>query len=285
MTNLAGKVVLITGASAGIGENLAHKIYAEGSKLILAARRVGELERVKGDILRQNTGGSKSIDVMEMDIGTVTSIPDKAKQALGFHNGIDVLLNNAGILNAGNVLDTSAEVDRKVMEVNYFGTLALTKALLPHMVQRKSGHIAFVGSLVGKIAFPHMASYCASKHALLAMGDSLRAEVTDDGIFITMICPGYLKTDIAKNSLTGDGSAQGTQSDDIEAGIDLDWACSRMVKAIKNQENEVVIAKPQPKLNIFYRYFYPKAYYAYVHNMSRELNEEDRRKGRKVGGH
>lgn len=149
------KVVLITGANSGIGESLAKYFYLAGCKLILAARRRNELERVRDSLLKMSTscGNVPTFcpTVLELDLADRNSISSKATTAIATHGTIDILINNAGIYNQGYVLDTVMDVDEQVMSVNYFGTLALTKAIGKHMVAKKQGHIAFVSSVLGKM--------------------------------------------------------------------------------------------------------------------------------------
>jgi len=278
--NLQGKVVLITGASGGIGESLAHSFFQAGCKLILAARRRDELERVKNEVIRMKQPNTATIHVpavMELDLSHSASIAAKGQEALDVYGGIDILINNAGILQSGNVLDTQVDVYRKIMEVNYFGTVGLTKVIGQDMKEKKKGgHIVFISSLAGKLALPHGSAYSASKHALQAFGDSLRSEVADDGIKVTMICPGYVKTDIAKNGLTGSGAISGKSNKNIDTGLSPDYVAERTLRAVKCEEKEVAISPLFPKVGLLTRALASGLFFFSMKLMGRAYNERDR---------
>lgn len=135
-----------------------------------------------------------------------------AQQALSIHNGIDILINNGGISVRANALDASLDIDLKVMTVNYFGTVALTKSIAKSMIHRGNGHVVFISSVQGKIALPQRSAYSASKHALQAFADSLRAEVAAKGVKVTCISPGYIQTQLSMNALTANGEKYGSKS-------------------------------------------------------------------------
>lgn len=208
--NLNGKVVLITGASSGLGEALAHSFYLAGCKVVLAARRKDELERVRKDLLELHaTVPTHPPIVLPLDLSDLNSITGKVQSVLEIHGAIDILVNNGGISVRGDALSTAIDVDIRIMLVNYFGTVAMTKACLPSMIARKEGRIVCVSSVQGKFAIPHRSAYSASKHALQAFCDSLRAEVAKDNVSVTLISPGYINTAISVNALTGSGATYG----------------------------------------------------------------------------
>lgn len=168
---------MITGSSSGIGESLAHKFYESGCKVILAARRVGELERVRRDLLNTKlSNGIQSIrpEILQLDLNESTQLAEKAIQILSSSPQIDILINNAGVSMISGARTVKPEIDARVMNINYFGTIAFTKAFLPAMIERKQGTIVFVSSIVGRFAVPYCSSYTASKHALQAFADCLR---------------------------------------------------------------------------------------------------------------
>lgn len=199
------KVVWITGASSGMGEGLAYALAQQNAKLILSARRVKELERVK-----QNCESDLSrVAVLPLDVSELDALPEKAKEAHAFFGHIDILINNAGIGMRGYVLDTDIAVQQRVMQVNYFGQIALTKAVLPYMIEQHGGHVVVVSSLTGKLPVPGRSAYCASKHALHGFFDALRGEVFQYGIKVTLVCPGFVQTHISENALLPDGSRRG----------------------------------------------------------------------------
>nr|AIA18786.1 short chain dehydrogenase [uncultured bacterium] len=203
MGKLSGKVIWITGASSGIGEALAYALAKKGSKLILSSRRKEELERVKGNCL---ASAQPNIRILALDLTESSMMNLSVQAAIQFFGRVDILINNGGISQRSLVKETSVEVDRKLMEVNYFGTVALTKHLLPYFIKQKAGHYVNVSSVTGKFGTPYRSGYAASKHALHGFFDSLRAEHYADNIKVTMICPGFIQTNLALSAVTGNGT-------------------------------------------------------------------------------
>ena len=236
MTKVKDKVVWITGASSGIGEALSHELANRGSKVILSARRTDELERVKKEI------GKDDIAILKLDLADGDSFAEVTKKAQSIFGDIDILINNGGISQRGLVKDIEMEVDRKVMEVNYFGTIGLTKAVLPQMLKNKSGHIVSISSTMGKIGTPLRSSYGASKHALHGFFECLRPEVHDDNIKLTVICPGFIHTNITINALNAHGDPLNKMSEQQEHGIPAEVAARKMVHAIENDKLEYHIS-------------------------------------------
>ena len=204
MASLENKVIWITGASSGIGEALTYELARQKARLILSARRKEELERVKGNCL---TASQANIRILPMDLSEASTLKLITELAIQYFGHIDVLVNNGGISQRSLAKDTLLEVDRKIMEVDFFGTITITKHLLPHFLLRKSGHFVNVSSVMGLIGTPYRSGYAAAKHALHGFFDSLRAELWKDSrsIHVTMICPGWVKTNVSINALIGDG--------------------------------------------------------------------------------
>jgi short-subunit dehydrogenase len=139
------------------------------------------------------------------------------------------------------VVDTDLATDRAIMDLNFFGTVALTKAVLPSMLARRSGHIVPISSVVGYVGTPLRSTYAASKHALHGFFDSLRAEVAKDGIAITIVCPGYIRTNVSRNALTGNGTAFGKMDDTHKDAMRPEECARHIVDAVANRKEEVVI--------------------------------------------
>lgn len=237
MTELAGRVIWITGASSGIGEALVHALAGRKNRIVISARREGDLERVK----REAGGGDDEIVVLPLDLADGAALGSKADEVLKRMGRIDVLINNGGISQRSLILDTNMDVYRKLMEVNYFGTIGLTKAVLPGMIRRGGGHVVVVSSLAGKFGTPLRSGYCASKHALHGFFETLRAELWRERIKVTMICPGFIRTDVSVNALTGDGSKQRTMDEAQERGMLPADCAARIVRAVERDEEEVLI--------------------------------------------
>ncbi|MFY0608336.1 MAG: SDR family oxidoreductase [Cyclobacteriaceae bacterium] len=255
MSKIKDQVVMVTGASSGIGEALAYQLAIEGAKLILAARRLSELERVKAAC-----DNKEKVKVMTLDLADASNIQTKAKEAESLFGHIDVLINCGGISQRGKVIDTDIEVDRKIMEVNYFGTIALTKALLPSMIERKTGHQVIITSAVGIISTPFRSSYAASKHALHGFYDSLRSEHHEDNLKVSIILPGFIKTQISINALTGDGSKQNTMDDAQANGLSAEDCAKQILSAIKKDKEEVYIGGTKEVAAIYMKRFFPSIF-------------------------
>ncbi|GHB26914.1 SDR family oxidoreductase [Mongoliitalea lutea] len=247
---MSKKTIWITGASSGIGEAVTEKSLREGHQVIISARNTEKLEEIKAQ-----SPFKDSIAILPLDLYKSESFGTIVKKAIDAFGKIDVLLNNGGISQRSLVRETSLDVDRKIMEVNYLGTVALTKALLPHFLERKTGQFAVVSSLVGKFGSPYRSSYAASKHALHGFFDSLRAEHAADNIYVTMICPGFIRTNVSINALTGDGSPLGTMDDAQNKGMSAE-ACAKIIyKAIINRQEEVLIGGKETYAVYLKRFF------------------------------
>ncbi|CAG9825370.1 unnamed protein product [Phaedon cochleariae] len=259
---LFGKVVVITGASSGIGEALAHGFYKQGCQVVLCARRRQELERVRSDLLHSHrTVQTHPPVIIPLDLADINTLKDQVTKIMSITGKIDILVNNGGVSHRGTVLSTSYEVDMNIMMVNYFGSVALTKAVLPDMIKRKQGHIIFVSSIQGLVSLPERSAYSASKHALQAFSDSLRAEVTSSNIFVTVASPGYVKTNLSLNALTGSGSTYGKMDHTTETGYSSKFVAMQIIKAVAMKKNEVVISTLLPKMAIYLRKYLPTVYF------------------------
>lgn len=231
-SDFQGRVVWITGASSGIGEALTYEFCKRGASVIVSARRAGELERV-----RANCADPERVKTLALDVADLDTVPEKAKQARTLFGQIDILVNNAGITQRGRVVESEMLALQRVFQVNFFGAVALTKAVLPDMLERGAGHIVVVSSLTGKLPVPKYAAYCASKHALQGYFDSLRGEVARHGIKVTMILPGFVQSDISKNSLDARGSPRGKAAS-TRSAMRADVAARKMVNAIARAKEQ-----------------------------------------------
>lgn len=253
MTKVKDKVVWITGASSGIGEALVYELAKKDAKLILSARNKEKLEEVKG---RCSKTSQKNIQVLPLDLSQPETLEICATAALQFYGHIDILINSGGISQRALAKETVLAVDRKVMEVNFFGSIALTKFLLPSMLERKSGHFVSISSLVGKFGSPYRTGYAASKHALHGFYDSLRAELWKDDIKVMLVCPGFIRTQISVNALTEDGSAL-NQMDDAQAnGMPAEKCALKIIRGIENNKNELLIGGKET-LGVYIKRFFP----------------------------
>jgi short-subunit dehydrogenase len=229
-----GQVVWITGASSGIGEALAVAWSREGARVVLSARNAAELDRV-----RQACAHPERHVVRPLDLADAKAIEAAAADVLAELGKIDVLVHSGGVSQRALVADTAVSTDRAIMEVNYFGTIGLTKAVLPSMLARKSGHLVPISSVIGHVGIPLRSAYAASKHALHGFFDALRAEYAKDGIRVTIVCPGYIRTKVSENALRGDGSKYGTTDDTHTNAMRPELAAPRIIDGVTKGKLEV----------------------------------------------
>jgi dehydrogenase/reductase SDR family member 7B len=232
------KVIWITGASSGIGEALAYAFSYRGAKLILSSRRLEELERVK-----QTCKYPDNVQVLPLDLSDIPSLDVKTTEAIASFGHIDIMMHNGGISQRSLIIETNMDVHRRVMELDYFSYVAITKALLPHFTERKSGHFVVTSSVMGKIGTPKRSAYAAAKHALHGFFDCLRAEVSADNIKVTIITPGYIRTNISLHALNKDGAGLGVQSENIANGLAPGRAAVQILNAIEKGVFEKYIGK------------------------------------------
>ena len=251
--SFSNKIVWITGASSGIGKALAIELANQNAKIILSSRNSKELELVKQSCKKQ-----ENVKIIPLDLEDTSSFKNKVDEAIASFGNIDVLVNNGGISQRSLVKDTHISVDKRIMDINYLGTIALSKILLPHFIKNNKGHFVVTTSIVGKIGTPLRSSYAASKHALHGFFDSLRAEHFKDNIAVTLICPGFVNTNVSKNALTGDGSPQSKMDTATENGIQPDRFAKLMAKAIRKKKDEVYIAGVKEKMGVYAKRFCPK---------------------------
>ena len=260
MITIKNKTVWITGASSGIGEALAYQFSKEGAKLVLSARRESELQRVA-----KATGLSeKDLLVLPMDMLKFEHFPEKVKTVVEHFGQIDFVVQNAGISQRSYVKDTKFQVYRDLFELDFFSVVAFTQALLPHFTERKSGHFVVISSIAGKIGVPLRGGYGAAKHAIIAFFDSLRAEVWQDNIRVTTICPGYILTQISVNALDATGNKHGKMDDNQAKGMTAEVFAMKALKAIKNNKKEVYIGGFYEVFGVYLKRFLPSLVYRMV---------------------
>lgn len=259
----SNKVIWLTGASSGIGKALAIELSKQHCKLILSSRNKKSLE-----LVRNECENPENIKILPLDLENYSELKLKADEAIQSFGKIDILINNGGISQRSLVEDTHIDVDKRIMDINYLGTVALTKAILPHFIKNKIGHFVVTTSIVGKIGTPLRSSYAASKHALHGFFDSLRAENHKNNIAVTIVCPGFVNTNISKNALTGNGTPQQKLDTATANGIDPTHFAKLMAKAIKNKKEEVYIAGAKEKLGVYVKRFFPKIFSTMIRKMS-----------------
>ncbi|KAJ0008962.1 hypothetical protein NQD34_016377 [Periophthalmus magnuspinnatus] len=253
---LRGLVVWVTGASSGIGEELAYQLAQCGARLILSSRRENELQRVKSHCLQCSNLHNEDILVLPLDLLERQSHEAKTEAAIQYFGHIDVLINNSGRSQRSLFLETSLEVYHALMELNFLGTVSLTKQVLPHMTKQGSGSIVTVSSVMGLVGAPLGTGYAASKHALQGFFNSLRAELTDyPNILISTVCPGPVQSKIVDNAFTEDLNKRVHTVGGQEHKMSTRRCVRLMLVGVVNGVQEMWIAQ-QPFLLFYYVWQY-----------------------------
>ena len=253
MENFQNKVVWITGASSGIGEAITLAFAKEGAKLVLTARRQEEIQRVK-----QLTGlPDSSVLILPMDVTDFDKAQPAAELIINTFGRIDVMVHNAGVSQRSYIVDTDFDVYRKLMDVDFYSTVAITKAVLPYMIKQQGGHFIVISSVAGKIGTIMRSGYNAAKHALHGFYDSLRAEGYKDNIKVTTVCPGYIRTSISLNALNESGAKFGKMDSNQENGIPAEECARRILNAVRKDKKEIYIGGFKEVAAIYLKRFLP----------------------------
>nr|XP_054758118.1 dehydrogenase/reductase SDR family member 7-like [Lytechinus pictus]XP_054758119.1 dehydrogenase/reductase SDR family member 7-like [Lytechinus pictus] len=255
--NMNGRVVWITGASSGIGEELAYQLARKGAKVILSARRVNELERVHGNCVRFPGVREEDIWVLPMDATKYDTHRQLAESIVDRYGKIDILVNNSGRSQRALVQDCSIEVDQAILDLNLLGPISLCKVALPYMLENGHGQIINISSATGKMPAPLSTAYAASKHGMHGFFDTVRCELADKNIGVTMVCPGPVISHIVENALREDFTKPAVKPYDgkgmrsFRVLMTTDRCAALILVAMANKLNEVWIAR-QPILIFFY---------------------------------
>lgn len=244
------KIVWITGASSGIGEALAYEFAKEKSIIILSSRRTAELEKVATQC--ETLGGK--CHVFPLDLSNPDNLEAAADAVLLKFGHVDILVNNGGISQRSLAIETPVDVDRKIMEIDYFSGVILTKKVLPKMVEQGYGHFIVISSITGKFGFSLRSAYAAAKHALHGFYESIWAELHSQGIHITMVCPGRIHTNISLSALTKSGEPHGIMDHAQAGGITAEECAKKIIKGVKKQKLEIYIAGKEMLMIYFKRY-------------------------------
>jgi short-subunit dehydrogenase len=251
MSIFQDKVVWITGASSGIGEALAKSFAASGAKLVLSARRITELERVK----KITQLPEERVLILPLDLSATSNAQALTQMVLDKFGRIDILVNNGGISQRSLTKDAPLEIDRKIMEVNFFGTVAVTKSVLPYFLKQQSGQIVVISSISGKFGFYFRSAYSASKHALHGFFESLRMEVDKDNIKVLLVCPGKIRTNISVNAVTANGEKHNKMDTGTEEGLSAERCAAKILQGIEKGKEELFIGGKELRAVWIKRFF------------------------------
>jgi dehydrogenase/reductase SDR family member 7B len=262
MSKFKNKVVWITGASSGIGEALALAFSSEGAKLVLSSRNEIELQRVA------NKCKSETL-ILPLDLQKQKEFNAKAEKVNAHFGSIDFLINNGGISQRSEASETTLEVDKQLMEINYFGAVALTKAVLPYMHKQESGYLISISSLSGKFGFFLRSAYSASKFALVGFYESLRLEEEKNNLKVSIVYPGFVHTKISQNALSGSGEKHGKLDNNQKEGISAEQCANDIIKGIKKGKHEIISGGTE-KWGILVNRLFPKLFYRILRKKSGE---------------
>ncbi|WP_134091439.1 SDR family oxidoreductase [Olivibacter sp. XZL3] len=238
------QVIWIIGASSGIGEALVKYYATMGAKLIISARSKDKLYQVKSSC----KGNPMNVHVLPLDLENPHTLAGKVQEALRIFGRVDTLIHSAGVTQRALALETNLAVAQKIMNINYWGPVAITQEVIPAMQRMGRGHIVVMSSLMGKIGTRFRSSYAASKHALHGYFESLRPEIYDDNIRISMVCPGFVDTSLGEKALKGDGEKY-LKKDEVHAkAMTVDQFVKRLVPYLAKQKEEIFIAGSEIKV-------------------------------------
>ena len=245
--------VWITGASSGIGEACAYRYAAQGARLILTSSSAERLEKVAE---KCRAAGATQVVVLPYDFSSNDDIEALVQSAWDATEGIDIVMLNAGISQRTDVEDTSMDMIRKIMEINYFAPVAIAKGLLPRMSARGGGKIAVTTSIAGRFGFPLRCGYSSSKFALYGFFETLQAEYYDAGIRVTIVCPGRVQTNISRYALDKGGKPHGVMDPGQASGMAADAAARVITRAIAKEKKEVLVGRKE-LLMVYIKRFFP----------------------------
>ena len=263
--NLSGKVVWITGASSGIGEAITYALAKEGCKLVISARRLEELNRVRESTKMTN----ENILVLPIDLEQHHNTEEWVKIVMEKFKRIDLLINNGGISQKSFALDTTEAVEKKIMNINYFGNVVLSKSVARIMQQQKSGKIVVIASIIGKFGLPDLSTYSASKHALYGFYDSFRLELKDDNINVLIVSPGFINTNVAINAIKGDGGLVNENSPAMTNGMKTDVFAKKFLTVLTSNKNHKYIGKKEI-FAVPFKMLFPNIFYNLMYKISKK---------------
>ncbi len=255
----ANKTCWITGASSGIGREMALLLAKENAKLILSGSNINLLEEVRGECLIH----TNSCFVVPFDLSNPSEVELASRAVLKEHGPIFLLVNNGGISQRALASDTPIEIDRRIMEIDFFSHIIITKTILPGLIENKQGHIAVTSSLAGKFGTRQRSAYASAKHALQGFFESLRIELLEHNIKVTIAYPGYINTPISIRAIDAQGNSHGKMDKGQLNGIPAHICAKKFIDAIKKGKAEVVIAKKEI-IMLYLKRFFPSLFFKLI---------------------
>ncbi len=261
MSYYKDKVVWVTGASSGIGKELCIQLAQSGSQLILSSRNQEALTSLKNTL-----PNSDQHLVLPLDLENSDNFEVSAQRVIERFGTVDILIQNGGISQRGTAMESSREVTRRIMEVNFFGNVFLTRVVLPHL-RKSKGQLLVVSSIAGKFGFFLRSSYSASKHALHGYYESLALEEEKNEVSVTIACPGKINTPISENALSQDGEAHGSMDHNQASGMSVSDCAKQLLKGLQCKKREVLVGNKEVKAVTLKRFF-PKLFWRIIRKQS-----------------
>ncbi len=247
------KVIWITGASSGIGAELARQLAAQQARLVLTARRAEALAGVAKDCLQH----TQHCTILEGDLAQAELLQELTGRAIGVYGHIDVVIHSAGISQRSTAIDTSMDTIRKIMEVNFFAAVTITKYLLPHFAARGSGHVVAISSMAGLMGFPMRTGYAASKHAVKGYFETMQTEADIPGLDITIVSPGRINTPISLSAITPTGELHGKMDEELLNGIPVSECADKILRGVARRKKHIIVARGERFLWWFWWFWHP----------------------------
>ncbi|XP_054997240.1 dehydrogenase/reductase SDR family member 7C isoform X2 [Sorex araneus] len=260
------KVVVITDAITSLGKECARIFHMGGARLVLCGKNWEKLEILQ-DSLTSVADPSKTFTpkLILLDLSDISCVQDVAKEILDCYGCVDILINNASMKVKGPAHKISLELDKKIMDANFFGPITLTKVLLPNMLSRRTGQIILVNNIQGKFGIPFRTSYAASKHAVLGFFDCLRAEVEEYDVVVSTVSPTFIRS---YHSSTGQGiwetSIRRFFFRKLTYGVHPVDVAEEVMRTVRRRKQEVFMANPIPRVAVYIRTFFPEFFFAVV---------------------
>jgi short-subunit dehydrogenase len=254
------KIVWITGASSGIGKELAIQLAKQQAILILTARNESALQQLQEQLAKVTI-----VHILPFDLYEIHAIESLVQKAIQFTGKIDYIIQSAGVSQRALIDDTNLEVHRKIMEINYFAPLAITKFLLPHFKHNSKGHFVVISSVAGLYGFPLRSGYAASKHALKGFMETLQTEFFTTNINATIVFPGRINTPISTNALSGNGKNMGVEDENNSVGMDVTICANKIIKGVQKNNKTIYIGTPE-KILFYIWWFLPNLFLKIANN-------------------
>lgn len=247
------KHVIITGASSGIGKALVYEYFKRGYQITMAARNSEAMEAIAQDL----DPAQKTILLVKTDVTSEADCKNLIEKSLDRFGKIDVLINNAGISMRALFNEMHLDVMRKVMDVNFWGTVYCTKYALPSLLQTK-GSLVGVISIAGYLGLPARSAYSASKYAIRGFLDTLRVENLKNGLHVLVAAPGFTASNVRLSALVADGTQQGETPRDEGKMMTAEEVALRIAKAVEKRKSELILTFVEGKLSVFLKKFFPR---------------------------